>query len=184
LFEYRWFPPLDRLYAAKRPVDAQRPMFQGDVYDHVITYRFPYEPDDRIATPRQRRGPVMVLGHPCEISEGEKGAELPWRTVCPVAADNGRLTLDGEGDYNAFALPDLHGDGATWYADFRFVSVVHVDWLLADNRIVSLSEAGWLALQRRLVHFLSRVIVHWDDLIAVGADLHPGDMGNADPDQG
>ena len=99
---YTWFPPLDRLYGAKHPVDAKRDIHQGDIYSEIICCRFPYR-DSAFVEPKQPRGYGMLLGHPCEIAVGEKGDVQPWRSVCPVFEDRDHhLTLDG----------------ALWYADF------------------------------------------------------------------
>ena len=118
----------------------------------------------------------MALGHPCEISEEEKGQVLPWRLVCPVQEDRDRrLTLDGSGDFGAFPLPNLFKDDDLWYADFRFLSTVDARYFDPSQRVAALSYEGWLALQQRLAHFLTRVKVHWVDLVDAGVDLHPGD---------
>jgi hypothetical protein len=122
----------------------------------------------------------MVVGHPCEISPNEKGAAFPWRTTCPVVEDkDARITLDGEGHYYAFPLPDLRHDGATWYADLRFLTVIHTEWLTPDRLLATLSPDGWNALQRRWIHFFTRVEMHPDDIAQAGVDrtsglpLHP-----------
>jgi len=171
--QYEWFPPLDRLYGAKSPVDTARDIHQGDIYSDVVCCRFPYR-DTTPVEPRQPRGYAMVLGHPCEISDGEKGDIQPWRTLCPVFEDRDhRLTLDGETHFFAFPLPNLREDGGLWYADFRFLATMHRQWLHPNNRIAALSEEGWHALQRRLVHFLTRVVIDWSDFKEAGEGLHP-----------
>ncbi len=174
-FTYEWFPPLGELYAnLGNPGASDRTMFQGDVFSEVPCRRYPAREGVDPVEPRAKRGYAMVLGHPCEISPEEKGANLPWRLVCPVAEDRDRrLSLDGDGDYYAFPLPGLIDKEDLWYADFRFLSTVHVDELRPAGRIAALSEAGWYALQRRLVHYLTRVQVHWLDLQDAGAGLHP-----------
>ncbi|MDA8357421.1 MAG: hypothetical protein M0Z95_14270 [Actinomycetota bacterium] len=128
---------------------------------------------------RHSMGLAMVVGHPCEISPGEKGATFPWRTTCAVVPDNdARLTLDGEGHFNAFPLPDLLQDGTLWYADLRYLTVIHKDWLTAARRVATLSFEGWQAFQRRLIHFLTRVEMHPDDIAVAALDeagqpMHP-----------
>lgn len=170
---YEWFPPLDRLYGAKHPIEHSRDIHQGDIYDDVICCRFPYRNAD-IVEPRQARGPVMLIQHPCDLSPNEKGGAQPWRHICRVAEDSDhRLTLDGETHFFAFPLPDLRGDGVVWYADFRFVATIHVDWLQPENRIAVLSEEGWHALQRRLIHYHTRILVDWEDLREAGEGLYP-----------
>jgi hypothetical protein len=174
-FTYEWFPPLDELYSKlENPGSANRSIFQGDVFKDVPCRRYPAREGVDPVDPRGKRGYAMVLGHPCEISAEEKGSGLAWRLVCPVAEDRDRrLTLNGEGDYYAFPLPSLVEKDDLWYADFRFLSTVHVEELPASARVAALSEPGWYALQRRLVHYLTRVQVHWLDLQDVGAGLHP-----------
>jgi hypothetical protein len=170
-----WFPPLDLLYASRETVANDRTLFQGDVFRDIPCPRYPIrdEHEDPVG-PRGRRGPVMVLGHPCEISPGEKGDDLPWRLVCPVAEDKDRrVSLDGEGHWYAFPLPDLMEKDDLWYADFRFLATISASHLDPSKRIAALSEVGWHALQRRLAHFLTRVAIDWRDLQEAGEGLHP-----------
>jgi hypothetical protein len=116
----------------------------------------------------------MVLGHPCEISPEEKGDESPWRLICPVVEDNARrVTLDGEGHWYAFVLPELVERDDVWYADFRFLATVNVNHLDVSNRVAALSEVGWHSVQRRLAHFLTRTVIDWRDLQQAGEGLHP-----------
>jgi len=172
--DYPWFPPLDRLYAPRDNIGDGRILFPGDVFDGIPVFRYPLRDNEEPVEPRSRRGYAMVLGHPCEVSPNEKGAQLPWRLVCPVVPDTDRrVTVDGDGDYYAFPLPSLVEDEDLWYADFRFLSTVDARYLTSDKRKAALSEEGWYALQRRLVHFLTRIQPHWQDLEDVGAGLHP-----------
>lgn len=178
-----WFPPLDELYGERTRVDGGRPLFQGDVFDPVPRLRCPL-PKSEAQQPssKMKLGPVMLMSHPCETSESEKGGQFEWRTVCLVAEDrDARITLDGEGDYYAFVLPDMKRNESVWYVDFRYPSVVHKDWLTPTNRVASLSSAGWVALQRRHIHFATRVEMHPDDIQANNIDrdgrpLHPDDL--------
>jgi hypothetical protein len=171
---YRWFPPLERFYAARHPVDTGRIMFQGDVFDDVVSSRFRTNELPPGANPRSRRGPAMLLDHPCDTSEDEKGNQQPWRTICLVTEDTeGRLTLDGETHFYTFPLPALRQDDSVWYADFRFVTTVHVDCLELSHRICALSEEAWYSLQRRLAHHKTRVLIDWSDLAQAGEGLHP-----------
>jgi hypothetical protein len=172
--DYEWFPPLDRLYVKSEAVAESRILFQGDVFDEVPAQRYPYREGVEPIEPRARRGYVMVLGHPCEVSPDEKGATLPWRLICPVVPDaDRRVTVDGEGDYYAFPLPSLAEAEDVWYADFRFMSTVEVRYLDPAKRKAALTEEGWYALQRRLVHFLTRIKPDWTDLEDAGVGLHP-----------
>jgi hypothetical protein len=99
---------------------------------------------------------------------------LPWRLVCPVVQDTGRwLTVDGQGHYYAFPLPDLVQREDLWYADFRFLATVGAGYLDPSKRIAVLSELGCYALQRRLAHFLTRVVIDWEDLRDAGEGLYP-----------
>jgi hypothetical protein len=174
--DYDWFPPADRLYAGRPTPDDQRDIFQGDIFRDVPSYRYPFRPGQPDVEPRSSVGLAMVLGHPCELSPLEKGADLQWRLVCPVAEDRDRrLRPDGEGDFYAFPLPNLLEEEDLWYADFRFLGTIDRRYLDPSRRVSALSHPGWLALQRRLVHFLTRVQVHWADLQQAGEDLHPGE---------
>jgi hypothetical protein len=175
-----WFPPLEELYGDRPSEDDPRDLFQGDIFKDVPAARFPAtEPAGDTPVMRHTVGYAMVVGHPCEISPGEKGANFPWRTTCAVVSDKkGHLTLDGEGHFNAFPLPDLLQDGDLWYADLRYLTVVHNDWLTPARRIATLSFAGWQAFQRRLVHFLTRVEMHPADIAMAALDeaglpMHP-----------
>jgi hypothetical protein len=179
-----WFPPPERLYGDRPSEDDLRELFQGDVFKDVPAARFPatdpVKEDDPVK--RHSMGLAMVVGHPCEISPDEKGAAFPWRMMCAVVPDrDARLTLDGEGHFNAFPLPDLLQDGMLWYADFRYLTVVHNDWLTPAKRVATLSFEGWQSFQRRLVHFLTRVEMAPADIAVAALDeagkpMHP-DVG-------
>jgi hypothetical protein len=175
-----WFPPLERLYGDRPSRENDRDPFQGDVFSDVPCARYPVDNsgnDEPVM--RHRRGLAMVVGHPCDVSPEEKGAGFLWRTTCAVVEDrDARLSLDGDGHFYAFPLPDLRGDGTIWFADFRFLTVIHKDWLTPARRVAVLSPAGWYALQRRWIHYFTRVEVHPDDIAdaAIDADgipLHP-----------
>jgi hypothetical protein len=174
-----WFPPLDQLYGDRPVADDPRELFQGDVFSDVPCVRYPVAASDQDPTPRHKRSLAMIVGHPCEVSPEEKGAAFLWRTVCAVFEDkDARLTMDGEGHFYAFPLPDLHQDGKTWYADFRFLSVIQRDWLTPERRIAALSPEGWYALQRRWIYFFTRVEMHPLDIADAAVDsdgtpLHP-----------
>lgn len=175
-----WFPPPERLYGDRPSENGLRELFQGDVFKDVPAARFPAtDPVKDDPVKRHSMGLAMVVGHPCEISPDEKGAAFPWRTMCAVVPDrDARLTLDGEGHFNAFPLPDLLQDGTMWYADFRYLSVIHNDWLTPARRVATLSFEGWQAFQRRLVHFLTRVEMAPADIAVAALDeagkpMHP-----------
>lgn len=178
-----WFPPLEKLYG-DRPLEGDaRELFQGDVFKEVPAARFPDTAplaDDPVK--RHKLGLGIVMGHPCEISPTEKGAAFPWRTVCTVVPDkDARLTLDGEGHFNAFLLPDLLGDGMTYYADFRFQTTIHKDWLTSIRRVATLSFDGWQAFQRRLVHYQTRIEMAPEDIAVAALDeagrpMHPDEL--------
>ncbi len=120
--QYAWFPPLDRLYGAKDPIDIARYLHQGDIFRDVVCCRFPYR-DTMPVEPKQPHGYAMVLGHPCEISVGEKGDVQPWRTLCAVFEDRDRrLTLDGETHFLRF--PCL-----TYERTARFGTLISGSWL-------------------------------------------------------
>src|SRR5271155_2380041 len=147
-----WFPPLEKLYGNRPAEDDTRELFQGDVFKDVPAARFPdADPGGNDPVKRHKLGLAIVMGHPCEISPTEKGEGFPWRALCAVVEDKAaRLTLDGEGHFNAFLLPDLLGDGAMWYADFRYMTTVNDAWLTPARRVATLSFEGWQAFQRRL----------------------------------
>ena len=175
-----WFPPVDRLYGDRPVPDEPRDLFQDDVFSQVPCARFPTQVsggDDPVY--RHRLGLAMVVGHPCEVSPEEKGAEFPWRATCPVVEDRyARLTLDGEGHLYAFPLPDLLGDGRIWYADLRFITVIQKDFLTPAKCVATLSPEGWYALQRRWIYFFTRVEMHPADIAVAAVDelgvpLHP-----------
>jgi len=175
-----WFPPLEKLYGNRPAEDDTRELFQGDVFKDVPAARFPdADPVGNDPVKRHKLGLAIVMGHPCEISPTEKGEGFPWRTLCAVVEDKAaRLTLDGEGHFNAFLLPDLLGDGAMWYADFRYMTTVNDAWLTPARRVATLSFEGWQAFQRRLVHFFTRVEMSPDDIAVAALDelglpMHP-----------
>jgi hypothetical protein len=156
---------------------------QGDVFDDIPFVRFPYREKTADDAPKGKRGPGMVMGHPCDVSPEEKGAVTPWRTLCRVVEDKDALvTLDGTGHFFAFPLPGLKGDETVWYADFRFTTVVDERYLNPDRRIAALSLDGWLALQRRIAHFYSRGLLDVSYL-AINAAHHPDGSSFAGRDQ-
>ena len=175
-----WFPPLEHLYGDGPSEGNPRELFQGDIFKDVPSARFPAtEAREEDPVMRHRMGMAMVVGHPCEISPGEKGAVFPWRTTCAVLPDeDARMTLDGEGHFYAFPLPDLLQDGTLWYADLRFLTVIRDEWLTPARRVATLSFEGWQAFQRRLIHFFTRVEMHPADIAVAALDeagrpMHP-----------
>jgi hypothetical protein len=76
---------------------------------------------------------------------------------------------DWQGVLGVCPLPDLHGDGRMWVADFRAVTVLPRQSLSLEKRIRCLSKTGWAVFRQRLVSAATRVLGDLDDYYEAGA---------------
>lgn len=159
-----WLEP-EQLYLAVAPhVEADRPVFQGDVFHAVALPQLPHRPvPPGNATITFTDSLCMVVPHPCQCYHGDK--LRPRLTVAPVRQVPGydNFRSDRSGAKDKFALPDLPApqpDG-TWQAtshvaDLGRLTTVGSPWLSTGNRVTCLSHQGLGLLAKRVLGFQLR----------------------------
>jgi hypothetical protein len=177
-----WYPERESYYFA-RPPDLERPIFQGDIFRAVPTVLVGHPDvaaalfadeqllDDvgRIPAESEIRSSVaivggysMVLPHPCNFFEDEKGAVTRWRTVArvvPAGQLGGRKLVHSGNVVHTVWLPswqDTADEEAEWGVDLRTITTVDRAYLRRERRVAALSYPAWIALIRRLALFFGR----------------------------
>ncbi len=178
-----WYPERDR-YFFSRPPEVERPTFQGDIFRAVPTVLVGHPdvaaalfadeslPDEVERVPRESEirssvaiagGYAMVLPHPCNFFEGEKGAVTRWRTVArlePAAQLGGRKLVRSGNVVHTVWVPswqDPGDEGTEWGVDLRTITTVDRAYLRRERRVAGLSYPAWIALIRRLALFFGRI---------------------------
>jgi hypothetical protein len=178
-----WYPERDRYFFA-RPPELERPIFQGDIFRAVPTVLVGHPdvaaaifadeplPDEIDRIPRESEirstvaiagGYAMVLPHPCNLFEGEKGAVTRWRTVArmvPAAQLGGRKLVRSGNVVHTIWVPswqDPQDEGAEWGVDLRTITTVDCAYLRRDRRVGALSYPAWIGIIRRLALFFGRI---------------------------
>lgn len=178
-----WYPERDRYFFA-RPPEVERPIFQGDIFRAVPTVLVGHPdvaaavfgddplPDEVDRVPRASEireslaiagGYMMVLPHPCNFFEGEKGAVMRWRTVArlvPAAQLGGRkLVRSGDAVHTVWvpSWQDTAEEDSEWGLDLRTITTVDRAYLHRGRRSAALSYPAWIALIRRLALFFGRI---------------------------
>lgn len=178
-----WNPERDR-YFLGRPPEVERPVFQGDIFRAVPTVLVGHPdvaaalfgdeplPDeiDRVPPEAEIRSSVaiaggyaMVLPHPCNFFEGEKGAVTRWRTVArlvPAAQIGGRKLVRSGNVVHTVWVPswtDPTDEEAEWGLDLRTITTVDRAYLHRERRVAALAYPAWIALIRRLALFFGRI---------------------------
>jgi hypothetical protein len=132
------------LYIARgAEVNANRPLFTGDVFRDIIIPGLP-------------AGLAMIVAHPCTFRRG--AGELRERVLASVV---GPMQREGpnawaRGLFDRMPLPDLDGNGM-WAARFGDIGQAAISDLLAAERVACLSEIGINMLQQRLTCYFTRV---------------------------
>jgi hypothetical protein len=195
-----WYPDRDAYFAAPTP---ERPIFQGDIFRGVPTV-FVAHPAAREAafaelpppSPQEAerpmtaedvaegvvvRGPrAMVLPHPCDFSEEEKGAKHSVRLVArvlriaetpfaPKQVARGQI-------HHTVWVPDAEEvelSDRDWVVDLRTATSVDRAFLNVERRVGALSGPAWMALMRRLVQFYTRYSMPLHALALQEAHQHP-----------
>ena len=195
-----WYPSADAYFVAD--LREARPIFQGDVFRGVPT-AFVDHPEsharvfaaEESPTPAEAERPLtaeeiravtavkggytMVLPHPCDFSEGEKGSTHSTRVVARLQRiADGRLArkqvVRGAVHHTVW-VPDwdtLRPED-DYLVDLRTTTAVDRAYLNPVRRVAALSGPGWLALMRRIAYFYTRTAID-DRLLALEqAHQHP-----------
>ena len=195
-----WYPKRDAYFAV---LTEDRRIFQGDIFRGVPTV-FVAHPAAREAafaelpppSPQEAerpmtaeqvaegvvvRGPrAMVLPHPCDFSDEEKGATHSVRLVArvlriaetpfaPKQVARGQI-------HHTIWVPDAEESELSdrdWVVDLRTATSVDRAFLNVERRVAALSGPAWMALMRRLVHFYTRYSLPLDALALQEAHQHP-----------
>jgi hypothetical protein len=195
-----WYPRRDSYYAA---LDDTRPIFQGDIFRGVPTV-FVAHPAAREAAFAEARAPspqeaerpltaeqvregivvhgprAMVLPHPCDFSEDEKGATHSTRLVARVLRIGQtpfapKQVVRGQIHHTVW-VPDRDHDEVgphDWLVDLRTATPVDRAFLNVERRVGALSGAAWMALMRRLAHFHTHLSIPLALLAQQEAHQHP-----------
>lgn len=178
-----WYPERDHYFFA-RPPEVERPVFQGDIFRAVPTVLVGHPdvaaalfadeqlPDEAERVPVESEirssvaiagGYAMVLPHPCNFFEGEKGAVTRRRTMArllPAAELGGRkLVRSGNVVHTAWvpSWRDPADEDSEWGVDLRTITTVDRAYLHRERRVAALSYPAWIALIRRLALFFGRI---------------------------
>lgn len=194
------YPDREAFYL--RPVPAERPVFQGDVFRAVPSVRAAHPtvleaeyaavgaPDPRaLPAPtyseargclRLEGGYSILLPNPCEFSEVEKGLNHRERILAQVRpigeVENQKVVRTGRGALYTFWMP--HWDhperpDLDEYASFRRVSTVDAAYLNPKNRVAVLSGSAWAVLIQRLCAFFGGVSLSLEQIDDEVAHLYP-----------
>lgn len=178
-----WYPERDRYFFA-RPPQVDRPICQGDIFRAVPTVLVGHPdvaaalfadeplPDevDRVPFETEIRSSIAIAGgyamlvpHPCDFFEGEKGAMTRTRTVArlkPTAELGGRKLVRSGNVVHTVWVPswdDPANEGSDWGIDLRTITTVDRAYLHRERRVAALSYPAWIALIRRLALFFGRI---------------------------
>lgn len=195
-----WYPKREAFFA---PLDETRPIFQGDIFRGVPTVFVshpavretafaeaplptPHDAERPLTPEEVREGVVvhgqraMVLPHPCDFSEDEKGANHSTRVVA-----RGRRIADtsfspkhvaaGRVHHTIWVPDPEHDELGThdWVVDLRTATPVDRAYLNVERRVAGLSGPAWMAVMRRLVYFFTRMAISLEELTLQQAYQHP-----------
>lgn len=137
-----------------------RPIFQGDVFEHV---EIPGLDDDP--------GLAMVMTHPCTMRG--KGGLLHPRLLMGRVSPSGAIRLPWKGNFRLLPLPELVPGriGGHWAVNFEDIGPVRTELLGFDDRVACLDDRGVLLLQQRHTHHLTRYVVETDVLYEQSAPV-------------
>lgn len=121
----------------------------------------------------------MILPHPCDYSELEKGATHSVRQMGRLerVRDHqfGRKEIISGRVLNAVWVPAWDSDdgGDDWFLDLRTATPVDAAYLNTDRRVAALTAPAWIALMRRLVVFYTRTCPEAGILALEQGHQHP-----------
>jgi hypothetical protein len=202
-----WYPKREAFFA---DAASDRPIFQGDIFRGVPTV-FVAHPAAREAafaevsapSPQEAERPLtaedvrqgiavqgpraMVLPHPCDFSEGEKGASHSVRLVARVLRISDtpfgpKQVARGQVHHTVWVPDSDHNEVGPddWVVDLRTATPVDRAFLNVDRRVTALSGPAWMALMRRLVYFYTRMSIPVQQLALQEAHQHPDYASLAD----
>lgn len=193
-----WYPKREAYYADLTP---EREIFQGDIFRGVPT-AFVGHPAAREAAFAEEDRPTpadaerslspadvldataifgsysMILPHPCDYSEGEKGSSHSVRQVARLERIRdhqfGRKEIEAARVHHTIWVPSWDTDDPAddWFVDLRSTSSVDAAYLNPTRRVAALSPPAWMALLRRLINFYTRTSIDLG-LLANEAHQHP-----------
>jgi hypothetical protein len=190
-----WYPKRESYFAHLSP---EREIFQGDIFRGVPT-AFLGHPVAREAafamerppTPEEAERPLsvdavldattifgsysIVLPHPCDFSEAEKGSTHSVRQVARLERIRdhqfGRKEVEAARVHHTIWVPswDSEDPNDDWLVDLRTTSSVDATYLNPVRRVAALSPPAWMAMLRRLINFYTRTGV---DLAQFALEAH------------
>ena len=192
-----YYPSADHYFASG--VDASRPIFQGDIFAGGFG-AFWAHPEAVRATRADQPLPVdpafpitadllsdvhltgkyaILLPHPCDYSEGEKGESHPLRLVAPVAPASEtkvpvKVLRRGQVGHLLWLprWPGLRGE-EDWVANLRLATSIDAAFLSRRNRRAALSVGAWVAMNDKVSEFFTGMRLDRQGFVLERADLHP-----------
>lgn len=195
-----WYPKRERFFADA--LEPGRPIFQGDIFrgvptaflahpaarEAVFASESPPSPDeaerpltaDAVRNAAAVHGEyAMLIPHPCDFSEGEKGAAHSARLVARLTRIGdtrlGRKNVAGGRVHHTVWVPtwDSEKPDHDWLVDLRTTTAVDRAYLNPARRVAALSGPAWVALMRRLAFFYTRAPLDDVQLALQEAHNHP-----------
>jgi hypothetical protein len=195
-----WYPKREKYFA---DLSLDRIVFQGDIFrgvptaylDHPASREaaFAYEPPP---TPAEAERPLaatdvkdaaviggplaMVLPHPCDFSEEEKGATHSLRVVARLRriseTEFAPRQVQRAQIHHTVWVPDPERDDLSpddFFVDLRTTTSVDQAYLNRERRIAALSGVAWIALMRRVAFYCTRFAMDARPLVLQEAHQHP-----------
>lgn len=193
----RFYPKPGRYFAT---LSDDRPLFQGDIitgafgawWRHPESVRAALAGQSTPASPRcptldelrsnvlvRGKGYGMLLPHPGEFSEGEKGATQPFRVVAPLFPLDRNADVDHDRVRKGLVghtiwVPRWSDSGPQdHYVDLRWTTSVAVTFITRSGRVAALSRASWLAMVDRLSRYFVGIPVDAAAFAVNQGQLHP-----------
>jgi hypothetical protein len=195
-----WYPNADAYFVPA--IKPERPILQGDIFrgvptayvDHPVARERAFAAADP-PTPEQAEGPLsatavreataikggytMILPHPCDFAETEKGASHSTRLVARLERIAStrvarKHVVRGAVHHTAW-VPDWAtlAPEDDYFLDLRTTSAVDRSYLNRDRRVAALTGPAWIALMRRLAFFYTRTLIDDRALALEQAHQHP-----------
>lgn len=195
-----WYPNADAYFIGDPA--PHRPVFQGDVFrgvptafvDHPVAHEHAFAGEPPPTAEEAERplhaeeirdvavikgGCTMVLPHPCDFSEGEKGATHSTRLVARLERirDSGfgrRQVIRGAVHHTVW-VPDWTSldPEDDFFLDLRTTTVVDRAYLNPARRVAALTGPAWIALMRRVAFFYTRTLLDDRQLALEQAHQYP-----------
>jgi hypothetical protein len=195
-----WYPKREKYFA---DLSLDRIVFQGDIFrgvptaflDHPASREaaFAYEPP---LTPAEAERPLtatdvkdatviggplaMVLPHPCDFSEEEKGATHSLRVVASLRriheTEFAPRQVQRAQIHHTVWVPDPERDDLSpddFFVDLRTTTSVDQAYLNRERRMAALSGVAWIALMRRVAFYYTRFAMDAGPLVLQEAHQHP-----------